>query len=284
MHKVTLVDYDSDIFDIAPSTLAAMEATLSEAGATLQVDQRRTEDAVLQVAADADLVMVQSIRPLLNERVIPRLIRCRGIIRLGLGYDSVDVAAATREGIPVSNVVDWCTDEVAEHAISLLFACVRRLSPLHRQVSQGRWARQVAVPIPRLRGKTLGLIGFGRIARAVAERVKGFGIRLVVYDPYVDEEAAAQHGAYKVELDDLLRDADFISVHTPLTGETHHLLNAGKFALMKEGAFIVNTSRGPVIQESALVDALRSGRLWGGWAGCDGAGATSRRFPTPRLR
>ena len=267
MFKVTLVDYDSDLFDITTSTLSDMRETLSAVDATLDLDQRRTEALALEMAQDADLVMIQSVRPLLNERTIPQLSQCRGIIRLGLGYDSVDVAAATRAGIPVSNVVNWCSDEVAEHAIALLFASVRRLARLDGLVSGGEWEREAAVPIRRMRGKTLGLVGLGRIGRAVAERMRGFGLRMLAYDPYVDADVMSRYGVRKTELDDLLQSADFITVHTPLTDETRHLLGERAFGLMKEGVFIVNTSRGPVVQESALVTALRSGKVWG--AGLD---------------
>jgi len=138
---------------------------------------------------------------------------------------------------------------------------------LNDQVSRGRWAREAAAPICRIRGKTLGSVGFGRIARAVAARMSGFGLTLLAYDPYIDEDTVSRYGTQKVELDELLRRADFISVHTPLTDETYHLLGAREFSLMKEGVFVVNTSRGAVVEESALVMALRSGKVWG--AGLD---------------
>ncbi len=265
--KAVLVDYDDDLFDISPAALRYMRETLATAGATLHVAQCRTEESTLRLAADADLVMIQSVRPLLNARVIPQLARCRGIIRLGLGYDSVDLVAATAAGIPVSNVVDWCTDEVAEHAIALLFACARHLAPLHETVSDGGWDRTRARGIHRLRGQTLGIVGFGRIGRAVGQRMSAFGVKVLAYDPWLDAEAIARAGAEKAELHDLLRRADLISLHTPLTPETHHLIGHREFALMKEGAIIVNTSRGPVMDEAALAEALWSGRLGG--AGLD---------------
>ena len=261
MFKVTLVDYDDDLFDIAPATRVYMEERLSEAEAELEIAQCRTEEAVIDMAADADLVMIQSVRPLLNDRVIPALTRCRGIIRLGLGYDSVDVAAATEGGIPVSNVVDWCTDEVAEHAIAHLFACARQLTLLNQTIRQGRWDRQAAVTNRRISGKTLGLIGFGRTARAVCERMRGAGMKVIVYHPRQDAVAIAQYEAQKVTFDELLRQADFVSFHVPMTDETYHMLGAREFELMKCGATIVNTSRGAVIDESALVQALRSGKF-----------------------
>ena len=267
MSQVVLVDYDPDLFDITPATRAGMEARLAEVGAALSIDRCQTEDAVLDMAAGADLVTIQSGSPLLNERVIPKLRRCRGIIRMGIGYDSVDVAAATLAGIPVSNVVNWCSDEVAEHAISLLFSCVRRLTPVRRRLNEDGWGRVAAVPIRRMHGKTLGLVGLGRIGRAVAGRMAGFGLTLLAYDPYLNADTMVRYGVQKTDLDDLLQSADFITVHTPLTDETRHLLGAREFGLMKDGVFVVNTSRGPVIDEAALVEALRSGKVWG--AGLD---------------
>lgn len=267
MYQTVLVDYDPDLFDISPPVLAYMRQRLLTVQATLEIGQRRTEESVLEMAAGADLVMIQSVRRLLTARVIPQLRRCRGIIRLGLGYDSVDIAAATQAGIPVSNVVDWCTDEVAEHAIALLFACARRLTPLHRMVSGGGWERGAAAAIHRIRGRTLGVIGFGRVGRAVSQRMKAFGVEVIAYHPRQDAATIAQFGAEKVDFDELLRRADFISLHVPLTPETQHMLGAHEFERMKDGVIIVNTARGAVIEEAALVEALRTGKV--GAAGLD---------------
>jgi len=267
MVKVVLVDYDDDLFDITPPILEQMRTVLERVGADLQVGQWRTEQAVLDMAQDADLVMIQSVRPLLSAYVIPKLVRCRGLIRLGLGYDSIDVSAATAAGILVSNVVDWCTDEVAELVLAHLFAAARRLVPLHTRVRRGQWEREVAVPTYRIRGKTVGVIGFGRTGRAVAERLRGLGINVLVYHPRQDAETIARYGAQKVTLGELLRHSDFVTLHVPLTPETHHMLGRNEFAQLKESAFVINTSRGAVIDQSALVDALRSG--WVAGAGLD---------------
>ena len=155
-YRAVLVDYDADLFDLAPVVKARMEQVLAEAGTILEVGQYRSEEAVSQAAKTADLVLIQSVRPLLTSRVIPALARCRGIIRLGLGYDSVDVQAATRAGIPVSNVIDWCNEEVAEHAIALLMAGARKVAVLDRFLHTDQWSREQAVPIFRLQGKTIG--------------------------------------------------------------------------------------------------------------------------------
>ena len=261
MSRVVLVDYDPDLFDISPAALAYMSERLSQAGAILEVDQRRTEEAVAEMARGADLVMIQSVRPLLTASVIAELAQCRGIIRLGLGYDSVDVAAATEAGIPVSNVVDWCTDEVAEHAITLLLACARRLTPLHKTVTSGGWDRMVAGDIHRVRGQTMGIIGFGRVGRAVSQRMGALGVRALAYHPRQDSETIAQFGAEKVPFDELLRRSDYISLHTPLTDETHHMIGAREFGLMRDGVILINTARGAVVDEAALVEVLRSGKV-----------------------
>lgn len=267
MLKAVLVDYDPDLFDINPPTLSYMQSKLEAVGATLEIGQRRTEEAVIDMAGGADLVMIQSVRPLLSDRVIRGLTRCRGIIRLGLGYDSVDIAAATDAGIPVSNVVDWCTDEVAEHAIALLLAAARRLTPLNQMVRSGGWERDAAVRMRRIKGQTLGIIGFGRVGREVSQRMGAFGLSIIVYHPRQDAEAISRYGARKVALDDLLQSADWITLHLPLTEETYHMIGPRELGLMKDGVILVNTARGAVIDESALVDALRSGKI--GAAGLD---------------
>lgn len=261
--KAVLVDYDEDLF--APPDWVGEE--LARYGITWIVGQHRTPEAVLEAACNSDVVMIQSVRPLLTRPVIEQLDRCRCILRLGIGYDSVDVAAATERGILVCNVPTYCIDDVADHALALLMGAARHIARQDRWIRAGRWDRTGARPARRMKACTLGFVAFGRIARALAERVSGFGMTLLAYDPYLDAETIARCGAQKVELDELLQCADFISVHCPLTDETHHLLSTSEFNLMKEGMFIVNTSRGPVIDESALVEALRSGKVWG--AGLD---------------
>jgi D-3-phosphoglycerate dehydrogenase len=261
--QAMLVDYDEDLF--APPDWVGKE--LARYGITWTVGQHRTPEAVLQAARHGDVVMIQSLRPLLTRFVIEQLEKCRCIVRLGIGYDNVDVAAATERGILVCNIPTYCIDDVADHALALLMSAVRHIARQDRWIRVGRWDRTGARPARRMKGRTLGFVAFGRIARALAERVSGFGMTLLAYDPYLDAETIARYGAQKVDLDELLQRADFISVHCPLTDETHHLLSTREFNLMKEGVFIVNTSRGPVIDEAALVEALRCGKVWG--AGLD---------------
>jgi D-3-phosphoglycerate dehydrogenase len=261
--EAVLIDYDEDLF--APPNWVVEE--LARNGITGTVGQHRTPEAVVETARAADIVMIQSVRPLLTRHVIEQLERCRCIVRLGTGYDSVDVEAATEQGILVCNTPTYCIDDVADHALALLMAGVRHIARQDRWIRAGRWDRTGARPARRMKGCTLGIVAFGRIGRALAERVSGFGMTVLAYDPYLDAETIACYGAQKVELDALLQHADFISVHCPLTDETYHLLGNREFNLMKEGVFIVNASRGPVIDETALVEALRSGKIWG--AGLD---------------
>ena len=257
--KAVLVDYEEDLF----SPRGWEGDVLAQAGIEWVVGQHRTPEAVCEAARDADVLMVQSVRPLLTRTVIEGLQRCRCIVRLGIGYDNVDVAAATERGILACNVSTYCVDDVADHTLALLMAGVRHVARQDRWIRAGRWDRTGARPARRMKGCTMGFVAFGRIARALSEQISGFGMTLLAYDPYLDAGTIALYGAEKVELDELLQRSDFISVHAPLTDETYHLLSAREFGLMKEGVFLVNTSRGAVIDESALVEALRSGKVWG---------------------
>lgn len=258
-YKAVLVDYDEDLF----SPRGWEGEMLAQAGIEWVVGQHRTPETALEAARNADVVIVQSVRRLLTRPVIEGLDKCRCAVRLGIGYDTVDVAAATEQGILVCNVPDYCVDDVADHALALLMGSVRHIARQDRWIRAGRWDRTGARPARRMKGCTMGFVAFGRIARALAERVSGFSMTLLAYDPYLNAETMALYEVEKVELDELLQRSDFISVHTPLTDQTRHLLGAREFELMKEGVFLVNTSRGAVIDESALIEALRSGKIWG---------------------
>lgn len=254
--RAVLVDYDEP----PPNW---MEGELASHDIEWIAGQHRTPKAALNVAHTADVVMVQSVRPLLNQAVIQGLERCRGIVRLGTGYDSVDLATATKRGILVCNVPAYCTDDVADHALALLMDLAKHVTWHHCLIRSGDWIGTQLPTRYRIRGRTLGLIGFGRIGRALAERVSGFGMTLLAHDPYLDAETIARYGVKKVPLDELLVRADFISLHPPLTDETYHMLSTNEFNSMKEGVYIVNTSRGPVIDEAALVKAFRAGKVAG---------------------
>ncbi len=261
--NAVLIDYDEDLF--APQGWEGSE--LAGHGISWQVGQHRAPGAAVEAARSGDVILLQSLRPLLPREVMLQLPQCRCIVRLGIGYDNVDVATATEQGILVCNTPTYCIDDVADHTLALLLAGARHLARQDRAIRAGHWERTLARPARRLKGSTLGLIGFGRIARAVAERARGFEMALLASDPYVDADTVTRFGARKVELDELLRGADFISVHSPLTPETYHLLGWREFELMRDGVMLINTSRGPLIDEQALIEALRSGKVLG--AGLD---------------
>ena len=261
--KTVLVDYDDDLF--APPVWVAGE--LADGGIDWTVGQHRSPEAVLEAASQGDVVIVQSVRPLLTEDIIDRLDRCQCIVRLGIGYDSVDVTAATEQGILVCNAPTYCIDDVADHSLALLLGSVRHIARQDRWIRDRRWDRTGARPARRVKGCTLGLVGFGRIARAVAERASGFDLTMLAHDPFVDGETMAAWGVQKVDLDELLARSDFVSIHCPLTEESHHLIDERAFGLMKDGVFVVNTSRGSIIEEAALAGAVASGKVWG--AGLD---------------
>jgi D-3-phosphoglycerate dehydrogenase len=222
---------------------------------------------VAAAAADADVIWLMGGSPVVTADILPQLPRCRFILRTGTGTDNIPVAAATRHGILVANTPEATMHQVAEHALGLLLAVVRRIAVQDRLVRQGVWDRDRAWPNWHLVGQTLGLVGFGRIARLLARKVSGLEMHVIVYDPLVDAATMAKHGVAKVELDDLLGRADFVSVHVPLSDRTRHLIGERELRRMKPRAVLINTSRGPVIDEAALVRALSEG--WIAAAGLD---------------
>lgn len=257
-HKVVLIDYDEKLF--APMESEA--EMLARAGASWETYQLRTPQAVLEVARDADVVVIQTVRVLLTREVIAQLPRCRCMIRAGAGYDSIDYKAATEYGVMVCNAPTYCTDDVADHAMALLLSSLRHVPRLDAAMRQGRFARELAIPTRRLKGSTLGIIGLGRIGGTLARRVKGWEVAVIAYDPYVGQDRGDQVGARMVGLDELLERSDFISVHCPLTDETHHMLSWDEFARVKPGLILVNTARGPIVHQEPLVKALEEGRVW----------------------
>lgn len=226
--------------------------------ADLQLLQTNDEADVARRGAEADVLLVyHDIK--LTERSINQLRKCRGIIRCGVGFDNVDLAAAGQHGIVVCNVPDYGTEEVADHALMLLLAIARRFLIAERSVRSGRWDPTCVFGTPRLRGKTLGLIGCGRIGTAMAQRAKALGMRVVIHDPYKPDGIEKSLGVERCHrLDDLLPQAEFLSLHCPLTSETHHLLNARALEMLPRGAYVINTARGPCIDLEALLRSLES--------------------------
>ncbi len=192
---------------------------------------------------------------------IERLRGTRLIMRCGAGVDTVDVAAAARQGIWVANVPDYCLDEVADHTLLLMLAAMRRLRQMTQQVAEGRWLELELPVIRRLSGRTLGLVGSGRIGERVAIRARGFGLRVIAHDPRLDAERARTLAITPVDLPTLLARSDIVSLHLPLTDDTRHLLGTPTFAAMRPGAVLVNTSRGGLVDLDALAVALDAGTV-----------------------
>jgi D-3-phosphoglycerate dehydrogenase len=220
-----------------------------------------TVDEVRRAVAGADAVL-NCYAPMPAE-VIEDLEGCVVIARYGIGLDTVDLDAATARGIVVTNVPDYCIDEVSDHALALIMSLARGVVRLDRRVHAGSWTPTDARPLHRLRGRTAGLVGFGRIARALASKLAPLGLRILATDPFLSDDAIRQAGAEPVPFDDLLGAADVISIHAPLTADSRHLIGERELGLMRPGALLVNTSRGPLIDVDALRAALADGRLGG---------------------
>lgn len=239
---------------------------LGAAGYELRTAQCRDVSALLAAARGAaGLIMWPQIwLPRISQAVLGALHGCRAIVTYSVGFDHIDLAAAKERGIGVSNTPDWCVDEVANHVLALLLAANKKLALHDRRLRAGHWDHRVLRPLHRITGQTLGLVGVGRIGAAVAARARPFGLRTVAYDPFVSAERVAALGAEPLaSLDALLEASDYVSLHVPLTPATRHLLGAGQFARMRPGAYLINAARGPVVDEAALVEALRSGQIAG---------------------
>lgn len=252
----------------AQPVLEEVLAILERAGCEVTLRHTGGEDEAIAAARDADGIIYTGP---ISRRFIDSLTRCRVIARSSIGMDGVDgVDLATEKGIVLCNMPGVIEEEVADHTMALMLAAARDVIPFDRYVREGGWHRREASPmgtIPRLWGATLGMVGFGRIARAVAQRAHGFGMRLLATDPYVSREVLAAHHATPAGLGEVLQDSDVVSLHVPLTSETRHLIGSRELGLMKPGAILINTCRGAVVDETALVKALQAGRIRG--AGLD---------------
>src|SRR6202011_4184315 len=242
-------------------TLDPARRVLSKLGAELRLAADSTPEAILQVARDADALLVTYAK--VTSEIIREMERCRIISRFGIGVDNVDLAAATKAGIVVTRVPDYCIDEVSDHTMALLLALARKIPFANSRAHAGHWELPAVVPIYRLRGSVLGLVGFGRIPQLVAPKAKAFGLKVISYDPFVSPETMNRAGVEKVEFSELVSVSDHISIHAPLLPETDHLFNASIFCKMKPTAYLINTARGPIVDEQALAQALDQGHLAG---------------------
>src|SRR3989449_3985662 len=252
--KVVLTDYVWESLEVERKAL--------EDTAHLVALQTKRPEEFLPEAEDCDALLNTYAGPISAE-VMARMERCKIIARYGIGVDTIDLEAATEAGIIVTNNPTYCIDEVAEHTMALVLACARKVPFYERHVRGGRWELPPGKPMFRLVGRTLGLVGFGNIARAVAVRAAAFGLRILYYDPFVQPGQFPAPGD-KRELAPLLGESDFVSVHPPLSAETRGMMNDDTFAQMKPTAFLINCARGPIVDTAALVRALDAGRI----AGC----------------
>lgn len=229
-------------------------------GVEFRIENCKTPEEIVERCSDADVIL--NVYRKMDARVIGRLPQCRGLVRYGIGYDVFDVEAATRLGIPVCNIPAYCIPEVAAHTLALLLAASRQLVRSTLAVRAGLWNKGPGqILMRRPSAQTLGLLGFGHIAREVARLAAPLGYHILAYDPFLPQEVFDDAGADRADLDGVIRGADILSCHTPLNKDTFHLLDRERFAQMKDGVIIVNTSRGGVICEADLIDALRSGKV-----------------------
>ncbi len=242
-------------------SLDPAKAALARLDPELRMAKSPSAEDILAAARDADAILVTYAK--LPGELLRQLTRCKAIGRFGLGVDNIDIKAAAELGISVTYVPDYCMHEVSDHAMALLLALVRKIPRSNALVQSGRWDMPAAVPIHRLAGHVLGLVGFGNIPRALAPKAKAFGLRVVAHDPYAAPEALSAAGVEGASLDRLLEMSDFVSVHAPLTPATRGLFNADVLRKMKRGALLINTARGLLLDEDALVAALDSGQLGG---------------------
>ena len=236
-------------------------AVLSKVDAEVRIAEQPTPEAILKVAREADAVIVTYAK--LTADMLRQMTRCRIVSRFGIGVDNIDVPGATAANILVTYVPDYCIDEVSDHAMALLLALVRKIPFANARTHAGRWETSAVAPIHRLRGSVLGLVGFGRIPQLVAPKAQAFGLKVVTYDPYISQESLSRANVQGVEFADLLKMSDYISVHAPLTEKTRRLFNADTFSQMKPTAYLINTARGPLVDEADLARALDAGQLAG---------------------
>lgn len=262
MKPLTVVYVEADGVPV-PSWV---EQDLQRVGVDLWIRPCTSGEELLEAAADADVVWLYG-NPVITAERLNKLTRCGVILRTGSGFDNVPVEAATRQGVIVAHTPTAVFDEVADHAIGLLFAVIRQIVPHDRALRDGRWERREHIHRWHLRGNTLGLIGFGRIARSLARKMQGFDLRILACDPYLESEAMVAEGVRPVEMETLLSQSDFVSLHTPLSSGTRHLIGEAQLRSMKPESVLINTCRGPVVDEQALIRALQQG--WIAAAGLD---------------
>ncbi len=252
-YRVVVTDCDLGPVDIEREELHGI--------ASVDVARCQTEEQVIEAAREADAIMVQYAP--ISRPVIGTLEKCKVISRYGVGVDMIDLEAASERGIYVVNVPDYCSEEVSDHTCALILTLARKIDLLYRSVRTGGWDVRIGRPIYPLAGRVLGLLGFGKIARRVAQKMRGFGVHLIAHDPYVSAQVFRREEVQPVGFQELLAHSDILSLHLPLIQETEHILGIGELRTLKPQALIVNTSRGRLIDETALYQVLKDGRVAG---------------------
>ncbi|MEX2446233.1 MAG: C-terminal binding protein [Dehalococcoidia bacterium] len=238
-----------------PTAFEIERSIIEPAGGRLVVQRAANEEERAELLAEADCALISSAK--VTQELLEQLPNLKLVVRYGVGLDTLDIPAITEQGIVIAHYPDFCQPEVANHALMLLLAAARKLVPHDRTMREGRY-RGVPFPVtPPLTGQTMGIVAFGAIGREFAHRAQAIGMDVVAFDPYTPDAVFEGEGVTRAtDLDDLLQRADHISIHAPLTPETHHMFSHEQFARMKPGSIIVNTARGPIIDEPALVEAL----------------------------
>lgn len=256
--KVAVTDY------VFPN-LEIERKELKKIGADLIESTDSDEESIIEAARDADAIL--NCYAELTPRVIESLEKCQIIARYGIGVNNVNMSTATKKGIIVTNVPDYCIEEVSDHALTLILACTRKICQLNKTVKNGKWDFKDYLPMYRIMGQTLGIIGFGKIPRRLVEKLAAYKLNILAYDPYVDKKIAKKYNVKLVEFEELLKESDIISIHTPLTEKTLGMLGCDQFKIMKKTAYLINTARGGLIKDNDLAQALNEGEIAG--AGLD---------------
>jgi len=234
---------------------------LAEINAEVFVGHCKTEEDVIRIGSNMDGLLVSYVS--IGKKVIENLPKCKVIVKYAVGVDNIDLKAATLNKIFVANVPRYCVEEASNHTVALLLNLIRKISKYDQSVKRGCWDPLVGDPIFRMENRVLGIIGFGNIGKRVAEKFRPFKLSTIVYDPLVNDKIISKYGAKKVELETLLRQSDYISLHCPLNKYTKHLIDFEEIEIMKKGGFIINTSRGEIINQKALYKGLQDGKIAG---------------------
>jgi D-3-phosphoglycerate dehydrogenase len=249
------------VTDVTWDSTEREAAVLAEVGARLVLAPSGDEAELVSLVADADAILTCFAQ--VTPAVVQAGKRLRVIGRYGIGVDNIAVQEATRRGIPVTNVPAYCLDEVAEHVLALIFCLVRSIHHFDQAVHDGDWSLAAGQPIRRIAGRTIGVVGFGKIGQTVAARARALGMNVIAYDPRADDQAFATAGVQAVGLLDLASRADFVTLHVPATPDTERMIDARFLAEMKPDAYLINTARGAVVDQDALTAALAEQRIAG---------------------